>query len=960
MKYPALLLALMFELLFLNSLGQSPWINEFHYDNVGSDTLEFVEVVIPNADSTLWSNLELSIYNGSTGKVTTASSISTWNAGDTINGFAYFYTWVKIQNGPEALCLSDTGAVHHLFFFESSFTLASGPAAGNVGAVLSVSESNATPVGQSLGLSGSGSAHSHFSWYSLGVATPGSPNSGQSTLDCSSPNSPTLRSTEHHTQGLRFEMDTQACSPYYILAGSSAGYPQITSPDIDSLGLSPLWGPSKQGTDIQYLDSSSRSFTSFNLPTDTLLYFSAITVNDFGWSAPLYFTKNWKTYDSLWISEIMYNPSGGVADEMVKEWGELYNASEDTVFLEGWQLASGTNTSIITGALSSIPPKHFLVLGLSSDTSQNGGTPVDIDYDSGVRLNNTSDSIELLDPLDKTHTIINYSSALGWPACPDGYSLEWNFLTSPYSATSWSASGKSGGSPGAFPYEFRYARNRWYPEIPKTHSLDTLWVGDGLDVDSLYVNSLTVYQDTLTVNPRGILSADSLWNEGVIWLQSSSLGSSMAKGVDYSSNGRVIWETTMDTAGWKMISVPLDDCDFSSLSSQVHLQYKDDPNGSNIQFWDAELGLWTSPKNENSPADSCGFLLYLDPNFVSNPTWPKTLQFTGSKWKSKPHSFPSHHNTGTQWGGGYNGQVIDGWALWGNPYPSQILWSEIKASLGSSLGSAYYVWNNSNPSWEFSDGSVSTPQLSDKIANGQAFFVRISDTTQPLWQIDTSFTQFDSVQISLKSLLNSEDCVSLVFDSAEVREYVFLKHSPGKAPSFYTDQDGVTPSNEWSLLLPNSVDSNACSIVSFDFNQPAEVGFRPHNHLGWTLSVLGAQGKNLWLIGKGNKNTFKQILLSDAVGLSLDSIQPQYISNYFILSHQENPQFISHSSGINSPVFSLDVMQYWVFSMDGKLVVSQGVSEKDSPVILPAQSGVYCIWAQLKTGELSSIPYLVP
>ena len=44
------------------------WINEFHYDNAGADTGEFVEIVVgPDSSGVLPTDVMLTLYNGSTG-----------------------------------------------------------------------------------------------------------------------------------------------------------------------------------------------------------------------------------------------------------------------------------------------------------------------------------------------------------------------------------------------------------------------------------------------------------------------------------------------------------------------------------------------------------------------------------------------------------------------------------------------------------------------------------------------------------------------------------------------------------------------------------------------------------------------------------------------------------------------------------------------------------------------------
>ena len=49
------------------AFSQNVWINEFHYDNVGTDTSEFIEVVLQNPGLYLLSDFSITLYNGSNG-----------------------------------------------------------------------------------------------------------------------------------------------------------------------------------------------------------------------------------------------------------------------------------------------------------------------------------------------------------------------------------------------------------------------------------------------------------------------------------------------------------------------------------------------------------------------------------------------------------------------------------------------------------------------------------------------------------------------------------------------------------------------------------------------------------------------------------------------------------------------------------------------------------------------------
>ena len=107
------------------------WINEFHYDNTGSDQGEFIEIAgTANTDLTGYS---LVLYNGSNGTVYDSQVLS-GSLSDDGNGFGFFvvnYPPNGIQNGPDAIALIDpTGTPVEFFAYEGSFTATDGPLLG--------------------------------------------------------------------------------------------------------------------------------------------------------------------------------------------------------------------------------------------------------------------------------------------------------------------------------------------------------------------------------------------------------------------------------------------------------------------------------------------------------------------------------------------------------------------------------------------------------------------------------------------------------------------------------------------------------------------------------------------------------------------------------------------------------------------------------------------------------------
>lgn len=168
----------------------SVWINEFHYDNAGADTGEFIEIAgLAGTDLTGWS---IALYNGNDSDVYDTISLSGTIPDDGNGaGTLSFTAPGSIQNGaPDGFALvDDTGSVVssggqlQFLSYEGVITAAGGPAAGLTSTDVGVSESGSDPIGESLQLQGSGDDYSDFTWAAPAPETPGAANNNQA-LSC--------------------------------------------------------------------------------------------------------------------------------------------------------------------------------------------------------------------------------------------------------------------------------------------------------------------------------------------------------------------------------------------------------------------------------------------------------------------------------------------------------------------------------------------------------------------------------------------------------------------------------------------------------------------------------------------------------------------------------------------------------------------------------------------------------
>jgi hypothetical protein len=170
------------------------WINEFHYDNTGADTGEFVEIAVRSDMLFNPAFLTLTLYNGATGTpygsafamndpaFTSSGPFSITGSSATISLFTIFIPGlidgsggfsIHVNQGPMA------GFLVQFLSYGGAFMGTSGPANGAISSDVGVTENDTTPAGASLGLTGTGFRASEFAWANNADDTPGGPNNGQ-------------------------------------------------------------------------------------------------------------------------------------------------------------------------------------------------------------------------------------------------------------------------------------------------------------------------------------------------------------------------------------------------------------------------------------------------------------------------------------------------------------------------------------------------------------------------------------------------------------------------------------------------------------------------------------------------------------------------------------------------------------------------------------------------------------
>ena len=171
------------------------FVNEFHYDNAGTDQGEFIEVVAGPGFTGDFSEIDVLLYNGSNGKVYRTLNLGSaeFTRTTTANDFNLFVAGFSsiIENGPDGIAIVNrvTHEVIEFISYEGSFVATDGIAAATVPPTVStnigVSQTGTEAVGTSgLGRIGSGGVRTDFTWAKIpGSHSKGVVNVGQTFIN---------------------------------------------------------------------------------------------------------------------------------------------------------------------------------------------------------------------------------------------------------------------------------------------------------------------------------------------------------------------------------------------------------------------------------------------------------------------------------------------------------------------------------------------------------------------------------------------------------------------------------------------------------------------------------------------------------------------------------------------------------------------------------------------------------
>lgn len=133
------------------------------------------------------------------------------------------------------------------------------------------------------------------------------------------------------------------------------------------------------------------------------------------------------------ITELMPDPDAvGDGDG---EYIELYNATSSDVDVGSWTIDVGGDTDGLSGV--TIPARGFAVLCVNATGSENGGIQnCDLDYASGISLNQGGETVILRDGDGNRVDVVDYADTSPWPD-PTGAALLFTGTTDNNDGSNW-------------------------------------------------------------------------------------------------------------------------------------------------------------------------------------------------------------------------------------------------------------------------------------------------------------------------------------------------------------------------------------------------------------------------------------------------------------------------------------------------------------------------------------------
>ena len=363
------------------------FINEIHYDNVGTDTGEFIEIAAPAG--TDLAGYSLVLYNGANpaAGVTYNTKALSGIVPDEQGGYgtlAFTYPTDGIQNGGnDGMALVQGTTVLQFLSYEGVITAANGPAAGMTSVDIVVSEVGTTPVGQSLQLIGSGTGASAFTWTGPTVASPGARNTGQTFTGTPSAsisiNDVTIAEGNAGTSVATFTVTVNGAHPdgvtFDIATADGSGGNAATIADGDYVAKSLSGQFIAPGASLYAFDVVVNGDATFEQDEQFVVNLTNVAgaIVTRGQGAGTIRNDDPVTSDVV-ISQV-YGGGGNSGATYTHDFIELFNRGTSTIGLNGWSVqylsSTGTGTWAVTPLAGSIAPGTYLLI---QEAAGAGGT----------------------------------------------------------------------------------------------------------------------------------------------------------------------------------------------------------------------------------------------------------------------------------------------------------------------------------------------------------------------------------------------------------------------------------------------------------------------------------------------------------------------------------------------------------------------------------------------------------
>jgi ELWxxDGT repeat protein len=212
-----------------------------------------------------------------------------------------------------------------------------------------------------------------------------------------------------------------------------------------------------------------------------------------------------------------------------------------------------------------------------------------------------------------------------------------------------------------------------------------------------------------------------------------------------------------------------------------------------------------------------------------------------------------------------------GWNLLGNPYPSPVRWSSIKAANPGVMNATCYIWKPTTAStgtWQTYNGTYGTNGVGDLLGLGQGFFVLKTATGTSTLSFDNTMRTLNLTAVSYKNDV-APDEIRLTLTSGDMTAEALSYTEAGRTAGFDEDADGVLPAidgmDATSLAFVTKDDKYLINVID-NINETLEMPLAIHTTTPGTYTIsaasLNVNAYPVYLLDKST-NTYHEIATKD-------------------------------------------------------------------------------------------------